>query len=239
MAIFLEDDNLPEKSFFEYCENCLYRYQNEEKIFWICGTNYLQKCNPKGGASAFASKHLMPCGWASWAWKFNKYYDDNLELTEKDNWKMILKNKYKDKRLFNQQFRGIENEVKKKNSNEKYSSWDFHTLLSIRMNDLYGIVPKYNQIKNIGVDEFSTHGGNSFDLVMTQRFCGIESYPLSEILTIPDAKNLDFSFEEKLGRIILYPFKARIILSLKEFLKVPEGIRLRHWILHRSSNAKN
>lgn len=233
MAIFLEDDNLPEVSFFNYCKECLNKYKNEEKIFWICGTNYMQKCNPKNNATVFASVHLMPCGWASWSWKFNKYYDDNLLLAENDNWKSVLKSKYKDKRLFKQQCRSIENEVKKKNLNERYFSWDFHTVLSIRMNDLYGIVPKYNQIKNIGVDEFSTHGGNSFALVMTKRFCGIESYDLSNSLIIPDPQDLDFSFETRIGSIILYPFKARVILSLKEILKVPDGVRLRHWLLHR------
>ncbi|WP_278567592.1 hypothetical protein [Amedibacillus dolichus] len=230
-AIFLEDDNLPEVSFFEYCRQCLEKYKNEEQIFWICGTNYLEKCEPKNNSSVFASKHLMPCGWASWAWKFKKYYDYDLKLTEVNNWENKLRTKYKSFQLYKQQLRSIKGELRRKNENLRYNSWDYHTVLSIRMNDLYGIVPKCNQIKNIGVDEFSTHGGNSFDLIMTQRFCGIESYNLPNDLILPDVKNLDFSFERKIGKIILFPFKSRIIMELRDVLGVPDNIRLRDFLL--------
>lgn len=232
-AIFLEDDNLPEVSFFNYCRECLIKYENDENIFWICGTNYLQKCEPKNNASVFASKHLMPCGWASWSWKFKKYYDYDLELTENKNWKDSLKRKYKNKSLFEQQFRSISGEIERKRNNKRYLSWDFHTVLSIRMNELYGIVPKFNQIENIGVDEFSTHGGTSYNLTMTKRFCGISSYPLPEKLILPEVQNLDFSFEKKIEKIILYPIKDRIILKLRDHFKVPENKRLRDYVLKR------
>lgn len=226
-AIFLEDDNLPEVTFFDYCKQCLEKYRDDKKVFWICGTNYLVKCKVPNNASVFASKHLMPCGWASWADKFNEFYDYDLKLADKPNWRKILKSKYKDKRLYVQQLRSINDELKRKQKGERYRSWDYHTVLSIRMNDLYGIIPCNNQIKNIGVDEFSTHGGNSFDLVMTQRFCGIESYPMPQNLNLPISDSLSFAFERKIGNIILFPLKPRIILYLRDLLHVPEGKRLR------------
>ena len=40
-AIFLEDDNLPEVTFFEFCKEMLERYEDDSRILWICGTNYL------------------------------------------------------------------------------------------------------------------------------------------------------------------------------------------------------
>lgn len=42
-AIFLEDDNLPEITFFEYCKELLDLYRDDERILWICGTNYLSE----------------------------------------------------------------------------------------------------------------------------------------------------------------------------------------------------
>ena len=39
-AIFLEDDNLPEISFFSYCKELLDKYENNNKILWICTTKY-------------------------------------------------------------------------------------------------------------------------------------------------------------------------------------------------------
>ena len=227
-AIFLEDDNLPAISFFNYCKECLYKYEKDEKIFWICGTNYLQKCEPQNGASVFKSQHLMPCGWASWSHKFTKYYDAELKLAELPNWEKKLKKKYSDKRLYIQQKRAICAEYNKKLSGERYRSWDYHTCLSIRMQDLWGIVPKYNQIENIGVDEFSTHGGNDINFEMTRRFCSIKSYELEQPLDLPAAETLDASFENPIGRIILFPFKTRLIFYGRDLFKLPDNIRLRN-----------
>ena len=41
MCIFLEDDSIPELTFFQYCKDLLLYYKNDSKIFWICGNNYL------------------------------------------------------------------------------------------------------------------------------------------------------------------------------------------------------
>lgn len=233
VAIFLEDDNLPEISFFNYCKESLSKYEHEDKVFWICGTNYLVKCKPHNNASVFASRHLMPCGWASWSEKYLKYYDYNLKCTDSIGWEKRLRKGYKDPRLYRQQLRSILQEYDRKTHGKRYRSWDYHTVLSMRMNDLFGISPKYNQIKNIGVDEFSTHGGNSMELEMTRRFCGIDTIPLEEPLVLPNIDELDFSFERKIGKIILYPFKARMILFLKDVLQVPDGVRLRNYLFGR------
>ena len=229
-AIFLEDDNLPAISFFEYCKCCLEKYEQDEDIFWICGTNYLQKCNLANNVSVFKSKHLMPCGWASWGDKFKKYYDVDLCMTDCNDWEKQLSKKYLDHRLYVQQCRDIKAERRRRDSGERYRSWDYHMAFSIRMQNLWGIVPKYNQIKNIGVDEFSTHGGNSMNLEMTKRFCGINNYELDFPLKLPKAEDLVDIFDKEIGKIILYPFKARMISNLREIFKLPDDVRLRHTI---------
>ena len=48
-AIFLEDDNLPELTFFDYCRELLEKYQDDKRILWINGTNYLTEYLPKDG----------------------------------------------------------------------------------------------------------------------------------------------------------------------------------------------
>lgn len=227
-AIFLEDDNLPEITFFDYCKECLEKYKDNEEIFWICGTNYLQKCNPINNASVFKSQHLMPCGWASWKHKFLKYYDFEFSNATTPGWEKVFKTKYTNHRLFNQQRRTIVAEIKRKQEGGRYASWDFQTAFSIRMSDLWGIVPKYNQIENIGVDEFSTHGGNSMELEMTKRFCGISTHKLDFPLALPEAEELSFEFEKNIEKIILFPIKASIILDLREKFDLPPEVRLRH-----------
>ena len=84
-AIFLEDDNLPEETFFPFCEELLKRYENDNRVLWVCGTNYLGKYESESGASYMFTKHMLPCGWASWGEKFNKYYDGEAKALD-DPW---------------------------------------------------------------------------------------------------------------------------------------------------------
>lgn len=210
MAIFLEDDNLPEISFFEYCHDLLMKYKDDKRILWVCGTNYLGKYEPEDGSSYMFTKHLLPCGWASWADKYNEFYDYNLELFENEYIKKRVKYEYEDKRLYRQQIESIKQENYRKKNNSKYASWDYHMAWSIRANNLYGISPKNNQIKNIGVDEFSEHGGSSFEMEMTQRFCGMDSYHFNQPLKHPKVLLTDIKYEKKISEIILYPLNIRI-----------------------------
>ena len=209
-AIFLEDDNLPDISFFEYCEELLSRYENSERVLWICGTNYLEKYNTKNDESYVFTQHLLPCGWASWATKFTKYYDGDLNCLDNDNAIAKLIHTYKSKPLFRQQLNSANYELHRRENGQKYASWDFQMAISIRYNNLIGISPKHNLIENIGVDGLSTHGGNSFENEMTRRFCAIKSYPLQFPLKHPETICVDPVYEAKVDKIILAPWKMRM-----------------------------
>ena len=77
-----------------------------------------------------------------------------------------------------------------------------------------------NQIQNIGVDELSTHGGTSYTKEMTRRFCGMKSYPLTFPLKHPTTLLLDPAFENKIGDIILYPFRTRVKIRLSKIIRM-------------------
>ena len=218
-AIFLEDDNLPEISFFEYCKEMLERYELDNRILWVCGTNYLEKFEPSDGSSYMFTKHLLPCGWASWANKFLKYYDGDLEGLENPGLIEKIKYSYENKQLFKQQlynFYGTYYKIR----NKKPVSWDYQMCFSIRANSVYGISPKYNQIKNIGVDERSTHGGTSLSKVMTRRFCGMGSKELTFPLKHPKYVIMDNEYEKKVGNIILQPLYRRIMYVVVRKIKI-------------------
>lgn len=217
-AIFLEDDNLPEVTFFEYCKCLLEKYEEDNRVLWICGTNYLQKFEPDDGASYVFTKHLMPCGWASWAKKFLEFYDGDMELIKNKAIRKRIKFEYKDTRLYKQQLNSVLSELQKLKYEGRPASWDFQMAFSIRANSMYGISPKYNQIENIGVDVYSTHGGTTFDNPMTKRFCSIKTYPLEFPLIHPKTVLSDVNYEYRVGKIILYPFAMRFKLSIKSLL---------------------
>lgn len=214
-AIFLEDDNLPEITFFEYCKELLEKYKDDTRVLWICGTNYLEEYEPEDGSSYVFTRHLMPCGWASWSHKFIKFYDGDMKLLNDNKILRRLRNVYDDKRLYRQQVRSVISEYNKLNFEGKPTSWDFQMALSIRANNLFGISPMYNQIENIGVDEFSIHGGTTMNNPMTERFCSIKTSKLIFPLKHPNTLMVDKTYEKKVGNIILYPLSMRINLAIK------------------------
>lgn len=101
-AIFLEDDNLPEITFFEYCREMLDRYKDDTRVLWVCGTNYLGKYTPEDGSSYVFTRHMLPCGWASWADKFDRFYDTELKLSEDEVVLSRARRDYYDDRVYKQ-----------------------------------------------------------------------------------------------------------------------------------------
>ncbi len=76
-GIILEDDCLPNQSFFWFCRELLEKYKDDERIMQISGNNYLfgEKI---GSATYYFSKINDISGWASWkrAWR---HYDINMK----------------------------------------------------------------------------------------------------------------------------------------------------------------
>jgi len=223
-AIFLEDDNLPEVTFFQFCKEMLEKYKDDTRVMWICGTNYLEEYQPQDGSSYVFTQHLMPCGWASWKGKFETFYDGDMNLLENKHIVKRVEQEYSSKALYRQQLHSVRTEYYRKQKEERYASWDFQMAFSIRANHVFGISPCKNQIVNIGVDELSTHGGTSYSNVMTRRFCGIKSYPLSFPLKHPITVLTDPKYEKKVDKIILFPLNLRIKANIARIIKRLFGI---------------
>ncbi len=217
IAIFLEDDNLPEITFFDYCRELLEKYKDNDNVLWICGTNYLAKYQNSQNHSYMFTKHLLPCGWASWSHKFIKYYDGELKNATPENLKQ-LRNKYDSYKLYDQQKYCVRKEQHRIETGKRFASWDYQMAFSIRFYDKYGISPCNNQIKNIGVDGISEHGGNNINNIMTNRFCGMDSHPLDFPLCHPDRVEVDPVYEKKIHDIILNPFYMRMRRKIKSFV---------------------
>jgi len=225
-AIFLEDDNLPDITFFRFCKEMLDKYKDDTRILWICGTNYLEKFQPADGASYVFTKHMFPCGWASWREKFNRFYDGDLSLCENDYLIKRIEKEYCNKKVYKQYKFSFMSEYKKIINNKRPASWDYQMDFSIKANGLLGICPKHNLIENIGVDTCSVHGGTSFNNVMTKRFCSMKTVPLEFPLIHPKIVLTDLEFEKKIGKIILYPLKIRLRSQLSNLLK--SLLRIKH-----------
>ncbi len=78
-AIVLEDDCVPDPTFFRFCEELLEKYREDERVMNIGGTNW-QGTPPRSPSSYFFSIfNITGWGWATWrrAWQ---YYDPAVRL---------------------------------------------------------------------------------------------------------------------------------------------------------------
>jgi hypothetical protein len=140
-GIILEDDCMPNKSFFKFCEKMLEKYRNKEKIMHISGST--NKINLDMKTNYYFSHIAYIWGWATWkrAWKD---YNPNPNLEKID----IYNNK-KVNDFWNSLFNKI--------VNEKIDTWDAQWLYAIMKNRGLCITPTINMVENIGFGEEATH----------------------------------------------------------------------------------
>jgi putative methyltransferase (TIGR04325 family) len=147
-GIILEDDCIPDISFFDYCANLLEKYKNDNKIMHIGGVNFIEKfINPS--KSYYFSNIVEIWGWATWkrAWKSYNYKIENFEsLDEKlaDRFKKNNEYQFWRKNLV----LALNNEI---------DTWDFQWVIAIYLNEGICINPSVNLIQNIGFNELATH----------------------------------------------------------------------------------
>jgi hypothetical protein len=80
-AIFLEDDCLPDPTFFRFCDELLDRYRHDERVMMISGTNPLGNWRTDIQSYHF-SRFGSHWGWATWerAWR---HYDFEMKTLER------------------------------------------------------------------------------------------------------------------------------------------------------------
>lgn len=149
-AIILEDDCLPDPSFFRYCEEMLTRYRDNERVGMVSGGN-LQFGRQRGTGSYYFSKYTHIWGWASWrrAWK---YYDRDLTL-----WPA-----FRDQGLLTQIFETSGEQEYWRNSFQwvhegSLDTWDVSWTFTAITHGMLQVVPNVNLISNIGFGVNATH----------------------------------------------------------------------------------
>ncbi len=143
-CIFLEDDCLPNISFFKFCDELLQKYKHDTRIMLISGTNQLEKWE-KSKYSYHFSKFGGIWGWASWkrAWK---YYDFDIKLWNEENVKNVLKHRLNFFQYISR--KSIYDDIYNKKA--KFSSWAYQWGFARIIQSGLAISPSVNLITNIG-----------------------------------------------------------------------------------------
>lgn len=149
-GIILEDDCLPNESYYNYCETLLNYYASDERIMHISGNNF-QDGNVRGNGSYYFSNYNHIWGWATWKRAWKAYNVDLSFLTETEIETLIEKQfDTKKERLF-------WNNIFKKVINKTIGTWDYQWTYAVWKNNGLSILPNKNMIANIGFNNNGTH----------------------------------------------------------------------------------
>jgi hypothetical protein len=158
-GIILEDDCVPSKSFFWFCQELLERYKNDTRIMHIGGNNYLEGWRRDSDYSYYFSNNVNAWGWATWrrAWKL---FDINIpnypELKQKGYLNGIFLNRLEETYrlgLLDKTYKQI----------QKGDVWDYQWQFTVYSNSGLCIVPEVNLVRNIGFGEDATHTFNAHE----------------------------------------------------------------------------
>lgn len=212
-GIILEDDCLPQPSFFGFCQELLEKYRNESKIMMISGDNF-QNGNIRGEYPYYFSHHCHTWGWASWrrSWKYFNFDMDTFPVfLDKSKIRNVWTRKIDQKYwldIFKKAYR---------NPNKDF--WDYQWTFAIWNNDGIACSPNVNLVSNIGFGEIATH-----TFFKTKKMMVL---PVQEVvlpLTHPEIMRVDneadyyenrYIFKINWLRLILVKiFKSTILFSL-------------------------
>ena len=142
-AIILEDDCVPDLSFFPFCEQMLDRYRDDVRVMMVTGTNYLLDKLDVPESYVF-SRYYCVWGWATWrrAWA---HYDIALAAWEKQKADRQLAGFYSEP--FMQASVGTGFDLVRQG---KIDTWDIQWSYSCLFQSGLCIVPRVNLISNIG-----------------------------------------------------------------------------------------
>jgi hypothetical protein len=183
-GIILEDDCLPDQSFFTFCQDLLEKYKGDPKIMNISGSNFQDEIM-RGNASYYFSRYAMTWGWATWrrAWKL---YDEKCshfpEFVKDRKIEAILPNKKERKywlAFFEKLYTG------------KFIFWDSTWLFTIWNNDAVSIIPNKNLVQNIGFGADATHTKEDTGLSVPLEPITVITHP-DKVVVDQDADRLYF-----------------------------------------------
>ena len=146
-GIILEDDCLPDPSFFPFCEAMLERYAHEEKVMHIGGSNVAERLTQTLPTSYFFSQFSFVWGWASWRRAWAKM---SLDLVGYEDFVRRGKIKSLSSETMAQAY--ILDKFRATKAREN-NSWAYAWAYSVLQNDGLSVVPRINLVQNTGIGE--------------------------------------------------------------------------------------
>lgn len=153
-AIILEDDCVPQESFFGYCDEMLAHYRDDRRVMHIAGSSFFPLgCRRKH--SYYFSKYALVWGWASWsrAWKYYRFGVPSWPEFKSTKLPLLCPDPIEAAhwgRRFDPIFAG-----------RRVDTWDYQWSYTLWERHGLAAVPMVNLVSNIGAGDDATHSKNS------------------------------------------------------------------------------
>lgn len=141
-GIVLEHDCLPETDFFRYAEQLLRRFESDERIGIISGTNF--DCRPDDINSYYFSAYDHIWGWASWRRVIDLY---SLEIPAYSSGELenLLRFYFHTPEEI-AYWKTVFNQIRR----NKIPTWDYHLSFTLWKRKMLSVIPTKNLVGNIG-----------------------------------------------------------------------------------------
>lgn len=149
-AIILEDDTLPDSTFFPFCEEMLDRYRNDNQVVHISGNNPLSERHTLNGFYGF-TKYPFIWGWATWrrAWKqYRVDCEGHADFVRSREFQRLCPTSL-ERGFWRYNFRMA--------GSGAMNTWDYQWIYACWRQGGLSIVPRENLIENIGFGPDGTH----------------------------------------------------------------------------------
>jgi len=197
-AIILEDDCLPDMSFFQFCEILLNKYGDMPEVMMVSGDNFFSS---KSEYSYDFCRHSLIWGWATWkrAWtQYRKAEETGIQILKDDYQSMTkLMSPIRLKSII-------------KTLEGKIDTWDYIWQMALLMNKALCIYPSVNLVQNVGFGKDATHTKRkTFHSLLSSK-------PMTFPLMHPGQIQVNKSFDETLTKTY-DPIRVLIDIALNLF----------------------
>jgi len=146
-GIILEDDCLPDPSFFAYCTLQLERWRDDSRVGQICGFNLLPEASPTA-SDYFASHFGWSWGWASWRRAWRSY-----DLTMASWRQLKMLGLHRQHPFYPERIRLFDATT----ASGWQASWDYQWHYTLASQGQLSLIPSVSLIENIGFTDDATH----------------------------------------------------------------------------------
>jgi hypothetical protein len=174
MAIILEDDCLPDPTFFPYCAELLEKYRGVPQIGMVSGSHH-QEESAREGDSYYFCRYGNIWGWATWRRAWENY---DFGMSDWPRWRDAghLERMFPAKEV-REFWRGVWNET----AQGRHDTWDYQWTFCYLRHGLLGVLPRVSLIENIGFGSDASHtAGMEFSKVKVESM----EFPLRHPATI-------------------------------------------------------